>query len=178
MAKNSTRRPAARAKVDWRAKSSDFDLAVWYSAEDAKRSFGSICRAVNVQGTNVLLLGTEDRPLLVLTPANRTPASQFQIPLTIDEAKADWSAVTAASCLYGSVFRVSGSHHEHAVLQRHQINRHGATRYRRPQLEDIPLNVGLLLDDLQEISDKFSATTTLIDRRFKEVWRDQNVVSR
>lgn len=178
MAKISTRRPVTRAKADWRSKAGSLDLAAWYSSEEAKRSFGSICRAVSVQETNVLLLGTEDRPLLLLTPANRTPASQFQVPLTIDEAKADWSAVTAAACLYGSAFRISGSHHEHAVLQRHQINRHGATRYRRPQLEDIPQNVGLLLDDLRGITDQFSATTNLIDRRFKEVWRDQNVVAR
>jgi hypothetical protein len=163
------------ASVSWRDKAQSFDLEEWYSSEDAKRHLGSICRALNVQKQTVQLLGPEEKPFATLAPAGSVRATQFDITILIDDAKANWSSITAAVLFFGSVFRISGTHHVHAVLQRHQFNRHPALQYRRPQLEDIPQNVSILLDDLREISDRFSNTTALIDRRFKEVWRGQNV---
>lgn len=171
----SLRSPKKAPKLGWRETAQSYALDEWYGSEDAKRSLGSICRAVSVQGRSVALLGTGVRPLAVLSPASSKAPSQLEVLLNIDEVKADWSAVTSACLLFGTAFRISGSHHTHAILSRHAMHRHHALRYRRPQLEDIPQNLTLLLDDLREIGTRFDVTTKLIDRRFKEVWRDKNV---
>lgn len=174
--KTSTKKPAApRQKLNWRDRADAFDLAEFYASEDAKRAFGGICLAVNVQGKQVALLGAAHKPLAMLSPAAAIPASQFEVSISIDDAKANWSSVTAAVLFFGTAFRISGTNFDHAVLQRHAINRHPAHRYRRPQLEDIPQNLDLLIDDMREMTDRFSKTTSLIDRRFREVWRDKNL---
>lgn len=162
-------------KPDWRKVAQSVKLKSWYPSEIAKRNFGPICRAVNVQRQQVSLMGTEQKPLVEIFPSADIPQTQFEIAISIDEARADWPSVLLAVMLYGTVFRVSGTHNTHAVIKRHALNRHGAFRYRRPQLEDIPQNFSILLDDLRDVSDKFDTTTKMIDRRFKEVWRDKNL---
>ena len=154
-----------------------FVLDDWYASEDAKRRFGSVCQAVNEQSREVDLLGAEDRPLLSLLDAKLVPSAENEVEISIDEAKADWSAVTAAALFFGTVFRIRGKRIVRAVLRRHQFNRHGALKYRRPQIEDLPQTVSLLLEELRGVSKHFDDTTTLIDRRFDEVWREKNVVA-
>lgn len=151
-----------------------FVLDDWYASEDAKRRFGSVCQAVNEQSREVDLLGAEDRPFLSLLDAELVPPAENEVEISIDEAKADWSAVIAAALFYGTVFRIRGKKIKRAVLRRHKVNRHGALKYRRPQIEDLPQTVSLLLEELRGVSKHFDDTTTLIDRRFKEVWRQKN----
>jgi hypothetical protein len=116
----------------------DIQLALqdWYPSEGAKRSFGSICQRVNENGSSVYVLGTPERPLLILRDADSIEPTPDEIPISIDEAKAEWPAVTTAAAIYGTRFRIRGRRKMRAVLYRHPINRHPAERYRRSQSID------------------------------------------
>jgi hypothetical protein len=152
-----------------------FLLDDWYASDDAKRKFGSICQQVNEQGREIELLGSEERPLLTLVDAESVEQGENEIEISIDEAKADWSAVTAAALFYGTVFRIRGKNIIRAVLRRHKVNRHSAIhRYRRPQPEDLLQTVEHLIEELRGVCKHFDSTTNIIDRRFKEVWREKN----
>jgi hypothetical protein len=111
-------------------------LQSWYASEGAKRSFGSLCRQVDESGDSVSLLGTPDRPLLILGDADSIEPAPDEILVSIDEAKAEWSAVTTAATIYGTRFRVRGRTTMRAVLYRHPTNRHPAERYLRSQSVD------------------------------------------
>jgi hypothetical protein len=147
----------------------------WYSSDDAKRKFGAICQQVIEQGREIGLLGSEERPLLTLVNAESVEQAENEIEISIDEARADWSAVTAAALFYGTVFRIRGKKTTRAVLRRHKVNRHAAIhRYRRPQPEDLLQTVEHLIEELRGVCKHFESTTNIIDRRFKEVWREKN----
>ncbi|HEY8162363.1 MAG TPA: hypothetical protein VIF34_08870 [Methylocystis sp.] len=97
-----------------------------------------------------------------------------EIELSIEEIKADWSAVTAAVCLYGTTFRIVGKKVPRAVLRRHPVNRHSALKYRRSASSDlsgIAKQLEKLLDDLRSLSERLDMSGQLIDRRFKDIWR-------
>lgn len=111
-------------------------LQGWYPSEGAKRSFGSICQRVNENGDSVYVLGTPERPLLILGDADSIEPTPDEIPISIDEAKAEWPAVTTAAAIYGTRFRIRGRRKMRAVLYRHPINRHPAERYLRSQSID------------------------------------------
>jgi hypothetical protein len=169
-----------------------FELDEWYPSEAAKRRFGSICQAVNEQGETVHLLGTEDAPLLVLADADNHPPRPDEIEITIEEAKADWPAVTTAAAL-GTRFRVRGKKLVRAVLFRAPKARHPAEKYLRSssadvnrlaqQLEDLAKEVRKLAykvarslsacrdDELSPIAESLRHSAELIDRRFRELWR-------
>lgn len=152
----------------------EYDLAPWYSSEDAKRKLGTLCRAINVQGESVDLLGDEDTPLLVLVDAEDVRASAEDIAMTIDEARANWSAMTMAALLYGTQFRISSSTRERAVLRRHPRNRHPACRYRRStdrNLRDVVRKLEEALNDIRNLRSTVADTNELLARRFRELWR-------
>jgi hypothetical protein len=168
----------------------DFKLERWYPSEAAKRRFGSICQAVNEQSTTVRLLGTEEAPLLLLTDADKHPPQPGEIEITIDEAKADWSAVTTAAAIYGTRFRIKGRKRVRAVLYRHRVNRHPAEKYLRSssadanqlaqQIEALAKEVrklGVRLarpvmdDDLAGMVQRLGRAADFIERRFREIWR-------
>lgn len=166
-----TRRAATRKR---QSKNETVALKEWYSSEEAKRNLGTICQAVNEQGSSVELLGTEDRPYICLVDAKEILPADNEVLVTIEEAKADWPAVTAAALFYGTAFRIRGKRVERAVLYRHPTNRHGAVKYRRPQVEDISQSVSAFLEEVRRVSEHFDSTTTLIERHFKEVGRNKN----
>jgi len=161
----------SKTKENWRTKAEAFELDKWYPSESVKRNLGSICRAVNIQDKAIELLGSEDTPLALLTPASQVPASRSHFKLSIDDVKADWPAITLAATLLGDVFRISGSKHEHAVLTQHPNNRHRAFAFHRAGPED---NLAFLLEDLRQTADSFATTSELIGRRFKEAWKTEN----
>jgi hypothetical protein len=170
----------------------EFELDDWYASEAAKRRFGSICQAVNEQGTTVTLLGTEDEPLLVLANADEHPQRPDEIEITIDEAKADWPAVTTAAAL-GTRFRIRGKKVIRAVLFRAPKARHPAEKYLRAssvdvnrlaqQLEELAREVRKLGrkaarsmivhsdGDLSVLVANLRQSANLIDRRFRDLWR-------
>lgn len=115
----------------------ELPLQNWYASEGAKRSFGSICQRVNETGGSVDLLGTPERPLLVIGDADSFEPTPDEVVISIDEAKAEWPAVTTAASIYGTRFRVRGRKTMRAVLYRHPTNRHPAERYRRSQSIDM-----------------------------------------
>lgn len=160
--------------LTWRERARSFQLESWYSSDEAKRSFGIICHAVNVQNTTVDIMGTEDTPFAKLVPADTETKTQFEFRISTEDAKANWTTVSSAVIFFGSEFRIHGKH-EHAILKRNSENRHPAFRYRNAQIEDIPQNIMTLRDDLHELSQKISRNADLIDRRFKEIWRKQNI---
>lgn len=167
-----------------------FELETWYSSETAKRSFSAICQAVNQQNRKTALLGTENRPLLVLEDADDSEPSEDEIEITIDEAKADWSSIIAATMFMGTRFRIHGKKVPRAVLYKHPKNSHPATKYRRAQpleLRGIARKLQELLDEVRQLrqivdlsSDgpfgilisKLEKASDVMDRRFREVWRD------
>ena len=155
----------------------EFSLDEWYSSDGAKRRLGSICKALNEEGETAYLLGSEDSPLLVLRDADDVEKIEGEIDVTIDEAKADWSALTAAALFYGSQFRIHGKRIERAVLYKHPNNEHSALKYRRsktPDLAKIEKKLGNILYDIRKLSkiaDRFDASIDIIDRRFREIWR-------
>jgi hypothetical protein len=169
-----------------------FKLTNWYASETAKRSFGSICQAVNEKGATVHLLGSEDSPLLVLDDADNHEPRPDEIEISIDEAKADWSAVTTAAAL-GTRFRINGKKVVRAVLFRAHGARHPAEKYLRSssadvnllaqKLEDLANEVRKLVrmarrsqndrrgDESMLITASLQHSAELIDRRLRKLWR-------
>lgn len=167
-----------------------FELAEWYSSETAKRRLGAICQAINEQGEKVALMGTEQRPLLLLEDADNSEPSQDEVEITIDEAKADWSSVIAAAMFMGTRFRIHGKKVQRAVLYRHPKNSHPALKYQRAQsleLKGIAQKLEDLLDEVRQLGraidlssegpmgvlvSKLERASDVFDRRFREVWRN------
>jgi hypothetical protein len=137
----------------------------WYPSDEAKRSFGSLCQQAYDEG-EVELLGREDAPLLILVDARSVERAASEIDISIDEAKANWPAVTGAAMLYGSVFRIHGNRIARAILRRHGRNRHPATKYyRRPATDDLAQSIDELRDDLHEVIRRVEALAAALDRR-------------
>lgn len=167
-----------------------FALAPWYASDDAKRSFGRIAQEVNDTGKSTTLLGNKENPLLVLEDADDHPPTPEEIIITIDEARADWSAITTAAALSDARFRIKGKRVERAVLSRHPDATHPARKYLRSQsidanalalrLEQLAKEVRALgqqlkrLGDLDFLTDRLDRSANVIDRRFKEIWRLAN----
>lgn len=152
----------------------DFELAEWYPSEAAKRRFGSICQAINEQGAEVGLLGAEDRPLLLLEDADAVLMGPSDVTISIDEAKANWSAITAAALFFGTQFRIVGKKRERAVLRRHPQNRHDALKYRRSQrreLTGVIQRLEQVLDELRGLCERLDQSAEVISKRFRDVWR-------
>ncbi|WP_162801444.1 hypothetical protein [Azospirillum brasilense] len=169
-----------------------FSLEDWYASEPAKRKLGRICQAVNEQGREVHLLGSEDSPLLVLADAADYPPRPDEIEISIDEAKADWPAITTAVGVYGTQFRLRGKKVVRAVLFKHPDAEHPAERYRRstsPELDQLARQIegiakeirklghkmSLILKgpygNLNDVANSLTRSADLIDRRFREAWR-------
>lgn len=175
-------------------------LKPWYSSEEAKRSLGSICKTCNVKGKKTHILGTSSKPLAIIEDADEHQDDTSDIIKTLDEARADWSAIIDAVLLYGTRFRISNNVGvDRAVLFRHPDNRHSAVRYQRSAKADVEklaqklesltaevrkLGSGLKritssdwqravlgLQTLPAIAGQLGQSAALIDRRFCEAWR-------
>lgn len=168
-----------------------FELVDWYSGDAAKRSFGRICQAVNEEGEKIGILGTEGRPYLFLEDIDAVDETAEDVTISIEEAKADWSAVTHAAMLYGTRFVINGKKKPRAILYRNGEEMHPALKYRRGQspqasfiaskLEDLLKEVRKLgrmrlyeKHELLAIASRFEGAAELIERRFREVWRSAN----
>lgn len=169
-----------------------FSLSSWYPSDPAKRNFGRVCQAVNEEGATITLLGSAERPWLVLADIDEHPEQPGDIELTIDEAKADWSAVTTAAAIYGTRFRIKGKRRMRAVLFKHPEARHPAEQYLRSssvdadrladRIEILAKEVRRLgrklarltvpsADELGEATERLTRSADVIDRRFRELWR-------
>ena len=181
------RRPATRANTA-------FELEDWYSSDAAKRSFGRICQAVNEEGEKIGLLGTKDSPYLYLEDIDDADLESDDIIISIEEAKADWSAVTYAAMLTGARFQIQGKKHPRALLYRNDDVPHPALKYRKAQsphmssiaakLEDILKEVQKLgresaqeRRDLNAVASRLEDVAEIIMRRFQEAWRTSNGLS-
>ena len=135
------------------AEPSTFELQDWYTSDEVKRNFAKISVAVNEQTSQTTMLGSRAKPLIVITNAEIEPTTTVEISKTIEEIKADWSAVVFAIIAFGTVFRVHGKQHQRVVLRRHQKNRHKAFVYHRG--EHSPLAV--IADRLDDIAAELRA---------------------
>lgn len=89
----------------------------WYASEEAKRSLGTLCRAVQEKCNHVGLLGSEAYPLVWLSPANQIARAENEVSLTIEMARADWSAVMDAVVYFRVQFRIGSLAQDVAVLR-------------------------------------------------------------
>jgi len=137
----------------------------WFASDEAKRNFGGLCQMVNVRRREVGLLGSEAKPLLTLVDARSVEPTEQDIEISIEKAKADWPAVTGAALLYGSTFRIRGKKLMRAVLRRHEVNRHPAMRYYRPQADD--MQTAELIQELRGLARRFDSLAAVLDRRAK-----------
>ena len=174
----------------------NFELADWYPSEAAKRSFGRICQAVNEEGETITLMGTQQAPLLMLQDADECPELLGDVKLTIDEAKADWPAVTTAALVYGTRFRIQGKKVARAVLYRDPKARHPAEKYHRAAsvdanrvaatLESLAAEVrkfghklakfvpNYAAGEMRSVIERLEKSASIIDRRFAQLWRVSN----
>jgi hypothetical protein len=81
----------------------------WYAGGVARRNFGGICQLVCVKSEEIGLLGSREQPLLILEDAKFVARSKDEIEISVAEAKANWSAITAAALFYGASFRIMGN---------------------------------------------------------------------
>lgn len=174
------------------ARSTPFELSTWYPSEPAKRALGRICQRVNETGQTVKLLGTAGQPLLELANIDDHPEEPGDITLTIDEAKANWPAVTTAAAIYKTRFRIMGKKHPRAVLYKLPDAHHPAEQYFRStsvdadrlanrievlakEVRKLGRKLGRLrvpsIDELQKVGESLARSAELIDRRFREIWR-------
>lgn len=189
MALRKTIRPALPKPVP-------FELEEWYSSESAKRAFSRISARIYNDGASTTLLGTADEPLLVLADADEHPVQDGDVVLTVDEAKADWAAMTTAAAIYGTRFRIKGKNVMRAVLFKHPDSQHPAEKYKRSQSVDVnslALRIEALAgeirglgqnlkrtlsrpnsEDFSDIADRLGRSADVIDRRFREMWRLSN----
>jgi len=125
----------ARGKVPLsrsRSKIERAPLLDWYPSERVKRDLGTICRQVSQEHQEIMFLGSSKAPLLTLIDEKSVEEMPDEISISVDKAKADWSAVTSAALFFGHVFVIFVSKTPLAVLRRHNENRHGAIlRYSR-----------------------------------------------
>ena len=152
----------------------EFELEEWYASDTAKRRFGSICQAINEQGAEIGILGSQVKPLLLLKDADAVDAAQGEVSISIDDAKANWSAVTAAALFFDTQFRIIGKKRERAVLMRHPRNRHDAFKYRRAkgrELTGVVQKLEQILDELRNTCERLDGSAEVISRRFREAWR-------
>lgn len=165
-------------------------LETWYSSDDAKRSLGWLCQTVNEKGERVGLLGTADDPWLYLEDVDFCGVEPIHEQMTIEDVRANWSAVTVAAAVFGTVFQLNGKK-PRAVLYVNAQAQHPALRYRHAsradveriadQLDELTKEIRKLrranpgtLNDLALIADRLDASSDLIDRRFTQLWRVSN----
>lgn len=166
----------------------EFELDKWYQGESAKRNFGRICQAVNEEGAEIGILGSESAPHLFLVDIDKIKDRADAVTITIEEAKADWSSVTHAAMLYGTKFIIHGKKVERAFLYRNDKSPHPAVKYRQPQSDQTAKIIRKLEETLNEIKKLgrirtfekdelgnllvgFERVNEVMERRFKDLWR-------
>lgn len=166
----------------------DFELEEWYQGESAKRNFGRICQAVNEEGAEIGILGSESAPHLFLVDIDKIKDRADAVMITIEEAKADWSSVTHAAMLYGTKFIIHGKKVERAFLYRNDKSPHPALKYRLPQSDQTAKIIRKLEETLNEIKKLgrirtyerdelgkllagFERVNEVMELRFKDLWR-------
>lgn len=168
-------------------------LQDWYSSEDAKRSLGFICQAVNEQGVTIGLMGSREEPQLHIVDVDLYDDEYDEI-ITLEEARANWSAVTLAAAIMGSRFRIDGRKQPRVALIANTAAPHPALRFKRPQspetravadrLEDVLNEIRRLdnrigtagehavMSELVGLADRIDRSADVIERRFRAIWRD------
>lgn len=127
---------------------SEFTLKPWYSSEDVKRSLGRICQAVNERDKKIHLSGLEEKPYMVMENIDKNESFHTDMEITIENLKADWSAVTLAVIFLDFRVRIRGKSKLRAVLYRHPENRHPAFQYTHKSPSD-PLKESLESIDIR-----------------------------
>ncbi len=158
-------KPLRRSPPPQAERREEFLRKGWFASDEAKRNFGGLCQMVNERRREVGLLGREAEPLLTLVDARSVEPAEHEIEISIEKAKADWPAVTGAALLYGSTFRIRGQKVLRAVLRRHEVNRHPATKYYRPPAED--MRTVELVQELRGLARRFDSIAAVLDRRAK-----------
>jgi hypothetical protein len=158
-------KPLRRSPPPQAERREEFLRKGWFASDEAKRNFGSLCQMVNERQREVGLLGREAEPLLTLVDARSVEPAEHEIEISIEQAKADWPAVTGAALLYGSTFRIRGQKVMRAVLRRHEVNRHSATKYYRPPAED--MQTVELVQELGGLARRFDSIAAVLERRAK-----------
>ena len=168
-------------------------LQAWYSSDEAKRSLGFICQAVNELGETVNLLGSPEEPQLQMIDIDLYDGEYDEIS-TVDEVRANWTAVTLAAAIMGTRFRIDGRKRPRAALISNPSFPHPALRFKRPQspetralaerLEEV-LNEIRRLDnrigmpwtsseasDLAALADRMETSADVMMRNYRRDWRD------
>lgn len=151
-----------------------FTLQGWYASEDAKRSFGPICQAVNETGKNVTLSGSPDKPLLVLANFDESPPSKSEVEISIDDARANWSSITYAAMMFDVRFRIRGKKKLRAVMTRHPINRHSACKYASAMPGEMSGTIIGLAAEVRQLSERIELLSGKIEvtsRHYRELYR-------
>jgi hypothetical protein len=159
-------KPLQRSPPPQAERREEFLRKSWFASDEAKRNFAGLCAMVNERRRAVGLLGREAAPLLTLVDARSVQPAEHEIEISIEQAKADWPAVIVAALLYGSTFRIRGQKVMRAVLRRHAVNRHPATKYYRPPAED--MQTVELVQELRSLARRFDSIAAVLDRRAKE----------
>jgi hypothetical protein len=142
----------------------EFTLKPWYSSEDAKRSLGRICQAVNERDKKIYLSGLEEKPYMVMDNIDKNVGFHADMEITIENLKADWSSVMAAIIFLNLRVRIRGKSKLRAVLYRHPENRHPAFQYAHKSPSD-PLKE--ILESIDTRLDSLEKTASY----FKDEWR-------
>lgn len=154
---------------------SPIQIDTWFSGEIAKRNFGALCKRVNSKKIEISLLGSEEQPLLILSNTKDVNQLHDETEISLDEAKANWSAVTAAALFFGTVFLVTLNKQKCAYLRRHNTNRHLAiVRYQRHSEDKLLKTAEIILDDMNSVCAKLDKSVTLMDSHFRKLWRESN----
>ncbi len=159
-------KPLRRSPPPQAERREEFLRKSWFASDEAKRNFGGLCQMVNERRREVGLLGREAEPFLTLVDARSVEPAEHDIEISIEKAKADWPAVIAAALFYGSTFRIRGQKVMRAVLRRHEVNRHPATKYYRPPAEDMQKTVEFV-QELRGLARRFDSIAAVLDRRAK-----------
>ena len=102
--------------------------AVRYKLDEAKRKLGTLARAVRGNPRRAGI-GGGDEPCLFLQDLASFKLQGDAVKLTVEEAKADWHAVTHAAMLYGTRFVITVLGESAAILYRNDYEKHPALKY-------------------------------------------------
>src|SRR5438128_1958897 len=81
-------------------------IRAWYSSTDLKTFLGPVINALFERNQTIAALGTPDKPLIELSGYAHEDEAAF-LPLTVEDARDSWGAITAAVIFFGVPFIIS-----------------------------------------------------------------------
>jgi hypothetical protein len=120
------------------------------------------------------VLGTREKPLLLLEDFEIAGARSRDVVLSIEAARSAWTEITLAAMFYNTRFRILGRTTPRAILSRHPRNRHPASKYRGSSSISVRKKLDGRLEQMMEAMDRLDDKLGVIDRHFREVWRKSN----